>query len=225
MGTVKAKMFLKSLILSIVFLGLGLINSAYAYKSEGVERINPAIIIKLAEKEGFNIPAQERTIKKELQRLKRSKPKEFEKKLGQGLENPSHYQGYLLEIKEGLQNVEKAKKIAKYQLYKKVESDWKIIKTSALNTRVDQTFAKYRSKLKSDLNGLYYVKYEEGYLFHVGQWGQVTVSKNLKNVIWKIEFNSKYDENQLEEGALDIQIQDDGGSSSEDMPMQEEPAE
>lgn len=217
-------MFLRSLIFSIVFLGLGLLNQAYAYKSEGVERINSAIVIKLAEKEGFGIPSQERTIKKDLQKLKRTNSKEFEKKLGQGLENSSQYQGYLLEIKEGLQNVEKAKKIAKYQLYKKVESDWKIIQTSAMNTRSDASFAKFKNKLKSDLNELYYVKFDDGYIFHVGLWGQATVSKNLKNVIWKVEFNSKYDKNQLEEGALDIQIDEEsGGSAPSDGPIDEEP--
>jgi mRNA-degrading endonuclease RelE of RelBE toxin-antitoxin system len=202
-------MFSKSFLISIVFLGLTFVQGAYAYRSEGVERINPTSYVKLAEKEGLGIQSKERAVKKDLQKLKRTRPKEFEKKIAQGLENPPYYQGYLLEIKEGLQNVEKAKKIAKYLLYKKVESDWKIIKTSALNSRADSTFAKFKNQLKSDLNNLYYVKYDEGYLFQVGLWGEVTVSKNLKVVNWKIEFNSKYDSNRLEEGALDIQIQED----------------
>lgn len=217
-------MFSKSLLASIVFLGVLAVESAFAYKSEGVQRINPVTFIKQADKEGLEIPAQERAAKKELMRIKRTNPKEFDKKLGQGLENSSQFQGYLLEIKEGLQNVEKAKKIAKFQLFKKVEEDWKIIKTSALNTRVDQTFKSYKSKLKADLADLYYVKFEDGYVFQVGQWGYVTVAKSLKTINWKVEFNSKYDQNKLEEGAENIQILEDnssGDTSSEEPEAQE----
>ncbi len=198
---------------------------AYAYRSEGVERINPNLVMKQADKEGLVISAHERAVKKDLAKLKRTNSKEFDKKLGQGLENSSQFQGYLLEIKEGLQNVEKAKKIAKIQLFKKVQSDWNIIKTSALNTRVDSSFASYKSKLKADLDGLYYLKFEEGYVFQVGQWGYVTVSKSLKNVNWRVEFNSKYDKNQLEEGAEDIQIQEDDGASMEGSDMEPAPEE
>ncbi len=207
-------MFSKSFLLSIVFLGFISVNSAHAYRSEGVERVNPTKIINLAEKEGLGIPSKERAIKKDLQKLKRTRAKEFEQKISQGLENSSQYQGYLLEVKEGLQNVEKAKKIAKYQLYKKIEADWKIIKTSALNSRADSTFQKFKNHLKSELNSIYYVKYDEGYVFHVGLWGQATVSKSLKNLMWKIEFNSKYDTNRLEEGAMDIQIQEDSSPAA-----------
>ena len=160
-------------------------------------------------------------------KTKRTNPKEFDKKLAQGLENSSQYQGYLLEIKEGLQKVENAKKIAKIQLFNKIKGDWDLIKTSALNTRVDKTFNGYKAKLKSDLNELYYVKFDDGYVFQAGQWGYVTVSKSLKNVNWRVEFNSKYDKNQLEEGAEDIQIQEDGGSGmggGSEPEMQEEPA-
>jgi hypothetical protein len=207
-------MFSRSFIVSIVFLGIFYAQIAMAYRSEGVERVkNPTTLMKQADKEGLVISDQERAVKKDLLKLKRTNPKEFEKKLGQGLENPTLYQGYLLEVKEGLQKVEQAKKISKIYLYKKIQSDWDIIKTSALNTRVDTTFKSYRAKLKSDLEGLYYIKYDEGYVFQVGQWGYVTVSKSLKNIKWRVEFNSKYDKNQLEEGAEDIQIQEDSSLS------------
>lgn len=92
---------------------------------------------------------------------------------------------------------------------------------------MDSTFKGYRPKLKSDLEGLYYVKFDEGYVFQVAQWGYVTVSKSLKNIKWKIEFNSKYDKNQLEEGAEDIQIQEDNSPSapSEEEAVQPPPVE
>jgi len=224
-------MFSRSFIVSIVFLGVLMSflsgPEAFAYRSEGVERIkSSAALLKQATKEGLEIPAQERVIKKDLLKLKRTNPKEFEKKLGQGLENPTLYQGYLMEVKEGLQKVEQAKKIAKIQLYKKIQYDWEVIKTSALNTRVDSTFKGYRAKLKSDLEGLYYVKYDEGYVFQVGQWGYVTVSKSLRNINWRVEFNSKYDKNKLEDGAEDIQIQEDSSpvdqEAIEPPPVEEE---
>lgn len=205
-------------------------QDAFAYRSEGVERIkNPKTLMKQADKEGLTIPAQERAVKKDLLKLKRTNSKEFDKKLGQGLENPTLYQGYLLEVKEGLQKVEDAKKIAKIYLYKKIQGDWDIIKTSALNTRADTSFKNYRRKLKSDLEGLYYIKFDEGYVFQVGQWGYITVSKSLRNINWRVEFNSKYDKNQLEEGAEDIQILEEsspsessGGDFSEPPPPEEE---
>lgn len=209
-------MFLKTFIVSIVFLGFFAFQNAYAYKSQGVQRINPYSAMKRADKEGLVIPLEERMMKKDLLKLKKSNPKLFEKKLSQGIENSSQYQGYLLEIKEGLQQVEKAKKIAKFQIYTKVESDWDIIKTSALNTRVDKSFTTYKKKLKSDLDDMYYVKFNDGYVFQAGQWAYVTVSKNLKNVIWRIEFNSKYDNNKLEEGAEDIKIQEDTSPPSDE---------
>lgn len=206
-------MFLKTFITSIVFLGFFAFQNAYAYKSQGVQRINPNSVIKKADKLGLIIPLQERLIKKTLLKLKRADPKEFEKRLSQGIENSSQYQGYLLEIKEGLQKTEEAQKIAKYMLYTKVETDWDIIKTSALNTRVDKTFKTFENKLKDDLIDMYYVKFDDGYVFQAKQWGYVTVSKNLKNVIWRVEFNSKYDNNKLEDGAEDIQIQEDNSST------------
>jgi hypothetical protein len=202
-------MFLRTFIVSILFLGFVAIPSAFAYKNEGVQRVNPYSAMKRADKEGFETPSDERVIKNDLVRLKKSNPKEFDKKLSQGIENSSQYQGYLMEIKEGLQKVENAKKIAKYHLYTKVESDWNIIKTTALNTRVDKTFSSFKSKLKGDLNEMYYIKFDNGYVFQVAQWGFVTISKNLKNIIWKIEFSSKYDNNKLEEGAEKIKIQED----------------
>jgi hypothetical protein len=204
----------KTFILSIVFLGFFTFQSAYAYKSQGVQRIDPTSTMKKADKLGLTIPLQERLIKKNLLKLKRTNPKQFEKKLSQGIENPSEYQGYLMAIKEGLQKVENAKKIAKYMLYTKVKTDWDIIKTSALNTRVDKTFKTFEKKLRSDLEDMYYIKFDEGYVFQVKQWGYVTISKNLKNVMWKIEFNSKYDNNKLEEGAEDIKIQEDNSIDS-----------
>lgn len=214
-------MFLKTFIASIVFLGVLCAQNAHAYRSEGVERINPTSVMKQADKEGLVISSHERTVKKDLLKLKRTNPKEFERKLGQGLENSSQFQGYLLEVQEGLQKVENAKKIAKIHLFKKIQSDWNIIKTSALNTRVDKSFASYKSKLKADLDGLYYIKFDEGYVFQVGQWGYVTVSKSLKNINWRVEFNSKYDKNQLEEGAENIQIQEDSGPSMDESPEME----
>jgi hypothetical protein len=207
-------MFLKSFILSIVFLGL-CAQSAHAYKNEGVQRVNPYSAMKRADREGLTIPPEERVIKKDLMRLKKSNPKEFKKKLSQGIENSSQYQGYLLEVKEGLQKVEDAKKIAKFQLFTKIESDWDIIKTTPLNVRVDKDFAAFKSKLKNDLADMYYVKYEDGYVFQVAQWGYVTVSKNLKNIIWKVEFNTKYDNNRLEEGAENIKILEENAPSGE----------
>lgn len=214
-------MFLKTFITSIVFLGFFTFQNAYAYKSQGVQRINPNSVMKKADKLGLIIPLQERLIKKTLLKLKRTDPKEFDKKLSQGIENSSQYQGYLLAIKEGLQKVEDAKKIAKYMIYTKVQSDWNIIKTSALNTRVDKTFKRFENKLRTDLGDIYYVKFDDGYVFQVKQWGYVTVSKNLKNVIWRVEFNSKYDHNKLEDGAEDIQIEESGSAPTDSA----EPAE
>lgn len=206
-------MFLKTFIVSIVFLGFFTFQNAFAYRSQGVQRVNPYSAMKRADKEGLTIPLEERTIKKDLLKLKKDRPKEFEKKLSQGLENPSQYQGYLLEIRDGLQKLENAKKIAKYQIYSKIESDWDIIKTSALNTRDDKSFPAFKIKLKHDLSEMYYVKYQDGYMFQAGQWAYVTVSKNLRNITWRIEFNSKYDNNKLEEGAEDIKIQEDNSDS------------
>lgn len=221
----EAKMFLKSFILSIVFLGTLAAPNAFAYKSNGVQRVNPFSAVKRADKEGFAVPAEERAIKKELLKLKRTNPKEFEKKLSQGLENPANYQSYLLEIKMGLQKTENAKKIAKLQLYKEIEEDWDIIKTTALNTRVDKTFATFKPKLKTDLNQLNYIKFEDGYVFQVGLWGSVTVSKNLKNILWKIDFSSKYDENVPEEGAENIKILEESAPSENMEPLGDFPTE
>src|SRR5690606_20553401 len=105
----EAKMFLKVFIFTIVFLGTS--HLAFAYKTQGVQRVNPDLAISRAAKLGLGIPSHERKIKNELVRLKSSNKKEFARKLSQSIENPTLFQGYLQEVSDGLKSLEKAKTI------------------------------------------------------------------------------------------------------------------
>jgi len=210
-------MFLKIPALLIVFLGLMLAQGAHAYTNQGVDIVNPRITLRLADKEGLSIGKHERRIKNELVALKKKHPKQFEEKLAQGLENTDSYQSYLLEIKDGLKQLEEAKKIAKFVVYQKVEKNWDEIKLTALNVHADKTFKKFRYSLLKMLNEkLVNIKPKksdgkEGYHFEVSQWAYLTVDPSLKNIAWKIQFEHAYDNNQLEKGAEDIKIDSSGG--------------
>ncbi len=198
--------------------------SVLAYSNSGVERISPTIILRLAEKEGFTISLHERAVKNQLLRLKKKNIKDFKEKLGQGIENPESYQGYLLEIQDGLTKIEKAKKIARFELFKKVEKNWNDLKLTVLNPNVAKNFKEFQLMFKKDLNSkLVYTGTQEvektlGYHFEIGQWATVTVSPALKTVYWKIEFNNLHDNNKLEKGAEDIQIAPDSSSQGDESP-------
>lgn len=186
--------------------------SAVAYKNSGFERVNPDNIIKKATKQGLVIPSKEKIVKRDLTTLKKKKPKEFEAKVKNGIENPAFYQGYLLEVQDGLDKVQKAKNIAKFVLYEKVENNWDVLKLTVLNSVSESRFARFKSVLISQLQDIIYIGQRQGYRFEVGQWGYATVSNNLSAVTWQIEFATKGDNNPLEEGAENIQIE--GGSQT-----------
>lgn len=193
----------------ILLLGLPLL----AYRNTGFEQVDANSLLKKADRLGLGIASQERKIKKELLKVKKSNKAEFDRRKDDKLANPDFYNGYFLEIEGGLSQVEKAKKIAKAVLYKKFEENWNDLKLTAINTLAEKDFKKYQEKLVKDLNQMVFVKGKAGYNFEVGQWAYMTVARNFKGVTWRIEFSSKYDNNQLEKGAADIQIDKSSGSS------------
>lgn len=207
--------FFTSFVLTISFCVTVFCSNANAYKNTGFERVNSVQTIKKANKLGLVITGEERRIKAELLNLKKKDKQAFKDKMADKLANPDFYQGYLMEVEEGLSKVENAKTIAKYVLYEKFEKNWNDLKLTAVNTIAEKDFKKYKNRLIKDLQTIVYVKNDQGYKFEVGQWAYVTVSNNLSGVTWRIEFASKNDNNELEPGAEDIKIDPSGGSSSE----------
>lgn len=189
--------------------------SAQAYRAQGVENIrNLNSYLKKAEAEGLRIPTRERAVKREFQKLQKKSESEFKAKLENKFENSTQLQGYLFEIRDGLAKTEKAKQVAKLVVFEKVKEDWDILKTTVLNSFGTQTFEQFKPKLVEKLNQAVYVPAKDGFSFEVADWAIVLVLPSLQTVRWKIQFNSKYDGNTLEEGAEKIKVQDKGSSSN-----------
>lgn len=187
-------------------------HSSWAYRAHGIENIqNLKSSIREAQKIGLGITKREQTLKKDLLTLKQKKPQEFQQKIEDKVDNSTERQGHLYEVRDGLAKTEQAKQIAKLVLFKKIQEDWDILKTTVLNSATVSSFKTFRPSLITQLNQAVYVPSKDGYSFEVKEWGIVIVYPSLKTVRWKVEFNSKYDGNDLEDGAENIQIE----SSSE----------
>ncbi len=200
---------------SILFILVFSLSTAQAYRSQGVENIrNMKQSLKEAEELGLKISNREKILKKDLQRLQKKKPEEFKVKLEGKLENSNEYQGYLYEVRDGLDKTEKAKQLAKLVLYKKVQEDWDILKTTILNNYGASNFKDFSKKMVEQLNAGVYVPAKQGFSYEVGNWGIAMVLPSLQTVRWKVQFSSKYDGNVLEEGADKIKIDDGSGKPS-----------
>ncbi len=194
-----------------LFLALAILvftSPGYAYMTQGVQNIrNINKTLKSASKAGLDIPAKEKAIKKQITKLKKKNKKEFEEKLASKIENPSFYQGYLEEVNVGLNKTEKAKQLAKWVLLQQIEKDWKILETTIFNKYDANSLKQYKAKLLEQLNGAVFVPSKKGLSFEVADWGIALVLPTQTTIRWKIQFNSRYDNNELEEGADKIKIE------------------
>ncbi len=194
-------------------------SPAFAYLKVGVLNIQtPKQLITKAEKEGFEFPKTEINQKKEIE-VKRSKdPADFKEQVLEGeLSNSPDYQSFIYEIYVGKSAVEKAKLLAKYQMYKVIKEQWSQIKNTTLNENDEESFSNFDLLLKKRLDAASFAPIKKGkeiktddFRFRFEEWGFAIVSKDLKKVTWKLSLGSIHDGNKLQPGAEDIRIEGRG---------------
>lgn len=195
------------------------ISTAYGYVRVGSEKyLSPNNTIEKAQNEGFGITYKEIQVKKDIHTLKNKNKKIYNEVIQDKDANSEHYQSYLLELKEGLPKVEKAKILAKYTLFKalkKYESD---LQNSILNRHATEDTKAFEYYVKRDLNEKTYFnprlrksENKNDYTFETSDWGRVTISANLKKAEWQIDVASHLDNNKLDPRAKDIIIDKESG--------------
>lgn len=200
-------------------------TTSWGFNQTSVRSIqNPTAVVKKAIKSGYGIPYQERAIKTELVSLKRKSPKVFQEKLQNGIANPDFYQSYLLEIRDGLSKVERAKIIAKATLTEAIFAKWPELQKSILNQNADTKWLAFSYNLKRNINKNLVYKPDNkkmDFTFETGEWGRVIVAKNLRSAKWSLDVGSYLDGNRLEPGAENIKTDDEGPTFE---PAEDEPA-
>ncbi len=204
-------------------------NAALAFVRVGNSKISaPQKTIKEAQKNNFGISNEERRIKNEILSLKKGDQKAYEKLVQDSLGHPPEYKSYLLEIRDGLTQIEKAKMIAKNTLFNQIRLNKDFVFQSIVNRHAAPTWAAAEYYIKRDINDslIYVSKKENDFQFETADWGRVTVAANLKTANWHMDIASRFDLNKPDPSAKDIKVDTDGSSAPLDMdeslPPQEE---
>jgi hypothetical protein len=203
------------LILSIVFIA----PSVYAYRYQQKDiRINPYTAMKQAKSLGLKPHWKENSVKTQIERMKKKDAKAFETALTQKYQNPAQYQSYLYEIRDGRKAVEKAKTIARLQIYNTIRKNWSDLKKTILNSHAASEWKEFSVYLKGKLQNLHYVpgkKANSQFVFLVDDWGLVKVQRNLRKADVKLLVGARLDANQTPPGAAAIQISSDSIARSD----------
>jgi hypothetical protein len=187
-----------------------LISTAFAfYKESPEQRISSAQGLKEAKSLRFNISDREKKIKNEIQAMKSLDPKGFKQAVENSIANPPLYHSYLLEIRDGREAVEKAKLIAKKQLYTAVKNNWESIRQTVINDVGARNWKQFEPFLKAKLSEVIYTPAgsKNEFRFSIENWGYVKLKKqkfDIKTAQWELDVTTVRDENKLEEGADQI---------------------
>ncbi len=197
-------------------------------KSYTVKNLNYPSELALANRRGLKLPG-----KIEKDEIERYSPSKFLKEINRVEDNPAHYQSYLYEVRDGRQEVEKAKLIAANLLYSAVESNWKLIGTTDFNDKALPKGAKLSSLLNRKLEQLYYIPEKvrkpksntRTYVFEVGDWGQVVITQDVRTKKyqagkWSIDLTTVMDENRIQPEAENIAIAPAKKSEPTDAPQE-----
>jgi hypothetical protein len=183
-----------------VILATAFTLSAQAYKyHETNKTISSPSLLKEADRLGLATPLQESSAKQD---VKNWKAATVRKRLGVMIPDP-----LLLEIQAGQTNLEKAKTLARLQLFKGAQKNWGQIKNTSMNDVGAERWEQFEDKIRRDLERIEFSETKDGnnFLF-LTPWGFARISKNLTKVSWAIEISRNLDGNRLEEGVEDLYI-------------------
>lgn len=204
---------MKSLILLLCMV---FASNSFAFVRTGVDKINsPKTLENKAKAENLGISREERTLKNEIVATKKKDAKKFEALTQDPLANPAYYQSFLLEVRDGLSQVEKAKVLAKFTILNQIRQNKDFMFKSIINKHAATTWDEAEYYIKRDINdSTVYVptKSSTEYQFESGDWGRVRIAKDLKTAKWHLDVASRFDGNKLEPTAKDIIIDSEGGS-------------
>lgn len=182
---------------------------ASAYTQSGTEITNNiSSVIRQSSQFGMVPTSSEIRVKNELLQMKKSNPLEFHQKLTDSFMNTAELQGWLFEVQDGMDQVAKAKSIAKWSLYQALQKNWSQIRTISINSNASQTWSEFSPYLVDRLNTIHYQSKdrENNFVFAVEDWGRVIVSPNFRSARWILNADARYDGNQLERGLGNIRI-------------------
>lgn len=157
---------------------------------------------------GMRPTLSETRVKEELLRLKRQNPLEFRQKLADAFTNTAEFQGWLLEVQDGVEQVAKAKSIAKWSFYQALQRNWPQVKTISININASEDWTDFAPYLIDKLNGIQYQSKDRqnNFIFVVEDWGRVMVSPNFRSASWRLNVDSRYDGNQIQRGLMNMRI-------------------
>jgi len=171
---------------------------AYTFKEEN-KPISSKKILEDALRMGLNPSADEIEARNEIRSWSDRTKKQH---LESGAPDP-----LLAEVKKQNVNLEKAKVIARQQVYRAVEKNWNKIKNTSLNEYAVDSFDHFAPYLKRELSKIEYIETNDPkrYLFSLS-WADIKVDHKLKKVSWVIRIGSHLDGNRLQEGAEKIVV-------------------
>ncbi|MGE3974398.1 MAG: hypothetical protein AB7F59_07735 [Bdellovibrionales bacterium] len=174
--------------------------SAQAYKYQEVNKsISAPNLLFEAQRLGLTAPGAEIATKNTMRNWKASTVR---KHLDSGAP-----ESLLLEIKAGHNTLEKAKTLARLELFKGAKKNWNMIKNTALNDIGADNWIEFEHKLRRDLDRIEFSdKTNARNFFFFTPWGHALVSKDLKKVSWAIEVSRHLDSNRLEDGVESLVV-------------------
>jgi hypothetical protein len=186
-------------------------NSAHGYTAKGTSKISSVNIeVVKAKKLGLSESKSAAKTKKEFGELKKKSPLKFDELMADNLGNPSEIQGYLYEVRDGIDKVEQAKILAKSKLFEAVKERWSDVKNTTLNEDTAEKFEDFSSPLKIELEKIEYRSQTRSntFVFVVSDWATALVSSDLRSVDWVLRINGMYDANKLQAGMEAVTVPD-----------------
>lgn len=197
---------------------LGVVSTeALAFTKNGESRFSSrGRALAEAEKLGLGISRSEQRIKAEIERRAKVNRSWLDERISNSLADSGTFQSYLLEVRDGRARIEEAKVLARLALYRAVQSEWPILKTTVMNRDATEEFETFSLRLKRDLERLQYLptrKPTQGFVFESSAYGRVLVVGSSAK--WALDVQSYLDGNQLEPGVEDIKIDKELGEPQE----------
>lgn len=171
---------------------------------------------------GLGISNKEARLKNEIARKSSKDPKWLKGRIDDSLGDTEVYRSYLMEVRDGREQIEKAKVLARLSLYRAVKANWSYIQTSILNRDVVEDFSRFAASMRREFSDIKYVPTRnpsDGFAFEAEGWGRVLIAKNSPRARWSMDVSSALDDNRLEPGADKIKL------DRQDQEFEQEPQE
>jgi len=187
-------------ILAIPLLIQGFCGPAQAYKYISLHKaVKSERILREAIALGLGNPKEDAYIKKELREWKKAR---LDKHLDSAAPDD-----LILEVRAGTSQLNKAKIMARFLLFKEVQKHWSVLKNTLINEFAKEHWTSFVPYLKRDLKK---IEFKEtlangDYIFSL-PWGEARISKALTKASWKVVISENASRNKLEPGVENIHI-------------------